>query len=477
MHKNRTKLFIENIVVYGLGGMISRLIPFLMLPIITRLYPSSEYVGLNDLSTTFIQFAAALSVCGMYDAMFRLFFDDDKLESQKKVCSTAMVFVAMTTIVVALLCFIFRVQIADWYFGNTKYVYLVDITTIGFLVNSTNQIVSAPTRIQNKRKVFLVTNTISPLISYAIAIPLILKGYYILAMPIATVISGITLEVSFGVMNARFFQLSSFNKEKLKELLKIGLPLMPNFLVYWIYNSADKVMISHILNASATGVYSVASRIGHISNLIYTAFAGGWLYFAYSTMNDDDQIQLKSNIFEYLAAVSFAATVALTAVSKLGFQILFTEEYREGYIVVPYLFLSPLLLMLYQVLANQFTIMKKTYLNLLSLSVGAILNVFLNWVLIPNIGIEGASIATLLGYIISIFLCIIILRKMKLININGRVYANILIFATFFVVWRFWAYESITGSIILGVIVECLFAILYKDILVSGVKRIRNRKI
>lgn len=476
MHRSRTKLFIENIVVYGLGGVVSRLIPFLMLPVITRLYPSAEYIGLNDLSTTFIQFASALSVCGMYDAMFRLFFDDDNFDTQRKVCSTAMVFVTSTTLVLTLLCFGFRETIADWYFGNTQYVYLVDVTAIGFLVNSTNQIVSAPTRIQNKRKIFLVTNTISPLISYSIAIPLILNGYYILAMPIATAISGITLEVSFGIMNGRFFKVSFFDKQKLIELLKIGLPLMPNFLVYWVYNSADKVMISYILNTSATGIYSVASRIGHISNLIYTAFAGGWLYFAYSTMNDDDQIQLKSNIFEYLGVISFAATVALTSVSKLGFQILFTKEYYEGYIVAPYLFLSPLLLMLYQVLANQFTILKKTYLNLLSLSAGALLNVILNWILIPIVGIEGASIATLVGYIVSILLCIIILKNMKLININSKVYANTLTFVIFFSVWRLFAHESILSSLILGIIVEWLYIVLYKDMIMSAIGKLRRNK-
>lgn len=476
MQRSRTKLFVENIVVYGFGGMISKLIPFIMLPIITRLYPSSEYIGLNDLSTTFIQFAAALSVCGMYDAMFRLFFDNDELDEQRKVCSTAMIFVSVTTISLSVLFAIFRLQIADWYFGGEQYVYLVDVTNVGFLVNATNQIVSAPTRIQNKRKVFLVTNTVSPLISYSVAIPLILNGQYILAMPIATIISGITLETSFGIMNAKFFRLSSFDKRQMKNLLKIGAPLMPNFLVYWIYNSADKVMISHILDTSATGVYSVASRIGHISNLIYTAFAGGWLYFAYSTMNDDDQVQLKSNIFEYLGAISFVATTALMAVSKLGFQILFTEEYYAGYIVAPYLFLAPLLLMLYQVIANQFTIMKKTYMNLLALSVGAFLNVILNWFLIPAVGIEGASVATLTGYIVSILLCLIILRKIKLININPRVYANTLIFAAYFTVWRIIANNNIVISIILGSVVEFSYAYLYKDELVPVINKFRNRR-
>lgn len=474
MNRSRAKLFVENIVVYGFGGMISKLIPFFMLPIITRLYPSSEYMGLNDLSTSFIQFASALAVCGMYDAMFRLFFDDDNINMQRKVCSTAMGFVSTATIVLALLCIIFREQIADWYYGGMQYVKLVDITTVGFLVNSTNQIVSAPTRIQNKRKVFLITNTISPLISYTIAIPLILEGYYALAMPLATAISGLILVISFGIMNASFFKTSSFDKEKLKELLKVGFPLLPNFLVYWVYNSADKVMIAQLLGTSATGVYSVASRIGHISNLIYNAFAGGWLYFAYSTMNDDDQVQLKSNIFEYLGAISFASTVALAAVSKLGFQLFFTEEYYEGYVVTPYLFLAPLLLMLYQVLANQFTIMKKTYLNLLALSAGAILNLILNRIMIPSVGIEGASVATLLGYIISILLCVIILKKMKSININVKVYANVMIFASFFVIWRFFVHENIIFSIVLGIITESLYVFMYRGILVNFIRKIKK---
>lgn len=473
---SRTKLFLENILVYGFGGMISKLIPFVMLPIITRLYPNSEYIGLNDLSTTFVQFAAAIAVCGMYDAMFRLFFDDDRLDAQQKVYTTALIFVAVTTVILTVLCSLFRYQIAKIYFGDEKYVYLVMITILGFLVSSTNQIVSAPTRIQNKRKVFLVTNTISPLISYSVAIPLIMRGYYILAMPIATIIAGVTLEVVFGFMNGKFFKVSSFDKDKLKDLLKIGLPLMPNFIVYWIYNSSDKVMIAHLMNTSATGIYSVASRIGHISNLIYTAFAGGWLYFAYSTMNDDDQIQMKSNMFEYLGAISFSVTVALMAIVRIGYKVLFPEEYFMGYIVTPYLFLAPLLLMLYQVIANQFTIVKKTYMNLITLSTGAVLNIILNLTLIPILGIEGASIATLIGYICSIFICTIILLKMHLIVVNKKLLLSAGIFIAYFLFWRLVCNKSNVMSLIVAIIVEIIFLIMYKELLKNVIRKIFKKK-
>lgn len=472
--KGRGKLFIENFLVYGLGGMISRFVPMLMLPIITRLYPGSEYLGLNDLSTTFISFASALAVCGMYDAMFRLFFDNESLEWQQKICSTALWFVVSTSVFLSLICALLRKPIAAWYFEGEQYEGLVMITVIGFLISATNQIVSAPTRIQNKRKVFLVTNTISPIISYSVAIPMILKGWYIMAMPIATIIAAVTLEISFGVMNRKYFSIRHFDKQKLISLLKIGLPLMPNFLVYWVYNSSDKVMITKLLGTDFTGVYSVASKIGHVSNLIYTAFAGGWLYFAYSTMNDDDQVQLKSNVFEYMGAVSFAATAALMSVSKLGFTVLFTDEYIEGSLMAPYLFLAPLLLMLYQILANQFTIVKKTYMNLCSLSVGAAVNVVLNLVLIKAIGSEGAAIATVIGYIVSILMCLFWLIRMDLIVINKKVYLNVGVFAAFFVTWRLALCENYLLSFVCGMAVMLMYLVIYRKMLLGVLKKRRK---
>lgn len=461
--KKRTKLFLDNFLVYGLGGMISRFIPMIMLPVITRLYPSSEYIGLNDLSQTFISFAQALAICGMYDAMFRVFFDYKELEDQKKVCSTALGFVSVTTILLTIVFYVFRQKIASLYFGDVKYEPLVIVTIIGFLLSSTNQIVSAPTRIQNKRKVFLVTNTISPVISYAIAIPLILKGYYLLAIPLAFILAVLTVEIAFVVMNKAYFGLFSIDREKVKDLLIIGLPLLPNFLIYWIYNSADKVMISQFLGNEATGVYSVASRIGHISNLIYTAFAGGWQYFAFSTMHDDDQVKLKSNIYEYLGVISFASTVMLIAVSKIGFKILFPEQYLRGFIVAPYLFISPLLLMLYQVIANQFTIVKKTYMNLLSLSFGAVVNIILNYYLIRYIGIEGASIATLIGYILSNLMCLFWLSRMKLIIINKNVMINTAVMVAYFILWRWLFSESYIFTILSAVIVEMVYGYIYRN--------------
>jgi len=76
--------------------------------------------------------------------------------------------------------------------------------------------------------------------------------------------------------------------------------------------------------------------------------------------------------------------------------------------------------MLFQVIANQFLVIKKTWPNVLILLLGALMNIFLNCLLIPILGIEGASIATLIGYLISDVVCAIVLCKMKLLVVEKR---------------------------------------------------------
>lgn len=80
--------------------------------------------------------------------------------------------------------------------------------------------------------------------------------------------------------------------------------------------------------------------------------------------------------------------------------------------------------MLFQIACNQFPVIKKTWPNMLILSVSAGFNVLLNFKLIPIMGIEGAAIATLMGYLISVAICVIVLCRMKLMVIDETAVKN-----------------------------------------------------
>lgn len=471
---NKLKLFIENFLVYGLGGVISKLIPLIMIPIVTRLMPSTEYVGISDLSSTVVSFASALAIMGMYDAMYRMFFEKDDEEYKKSICSTALISTLFTSLVVFVLLVMFKEQIAQWFFSDRKYAYIVYISAIATLVGATNSIISAPTRMQNKRKIYLITNTLSPLISYSISIPMLLAGYYTIALPLAAVISGVTMELTFAVLNHSWFNPRKFYFSLLKQLLVIAIPLLPNFLVYWIFNSCDKLMITNMIGIGAAGIYSLGSKLGQTSQLIYTAFAGGWQYFAFSTMKEDNQVKSNSMVFEYLGIISFAATAFVCALAYPLFKVLFTEQYLSAYIVAPYLFLAPLLQMLFQVSANQFLVVKKTWPNMLILSVGAVANIAINYYLIPVLGIEGASLATLMGYVISVVVCVMVLCKMKLMIIEKKFVCATLGMVVFFVLWRVF----IRDNTILGLGLTLVFCahciLLYRNDINKLLKSIRK---
>lgn len=427
-------------LVYGLGSMLAKLVPFVMLPVVTRLMPGTSYYGLSDLSNTLVSFAQAFAIMGMYDAMFRMFFERDDSDYKKAVCSTALFFVTGCSLAVALCLLLFEDPISRTFFGGAEFSSLVVVSAFSTFIGGNSSIVQAPTRMRNQRSRFIAMNLVTSVLSYSIAIPMLLAGEYLLALPVSGALASLTSLIVFSAMNRRWFSPRLFDRGLLVTMLKIGVPLMPTFLFYWIFNSCDRLMIVNILGADASGVYAIAAKVGQISQLIYTAFAQGWQYFAFSTMRDDDQIELTSRIYEYLGAVSFWATAMLIVFVKPLFALLFPGDYAGGIASAPYLFLAPLLLMLYQVAVNQLLVVKKTWPSFFMLAGGAIANVLLNLALIPALGIEGASVATLAGYVLTNVVALAVLTRMGLLDMRHRFYASALMFAVFFLVWRFVLY-------------------------------------
>lgn len=430
------RLFLENMFVYGVGGAIGKLIPFLLLPVITRMMPSSYYYGISDLVDVIVSFGASFSVMGLYDVMFRVFFDKDEIVYKRKVCSSTLHFVVLNAAALSSILILVRKLIAKVILGNAQYDNLVIIAACSIFFSALSLIISAPTRMQNQKVKYLVVNMVIPIVSYGCSMALLKLGAYEYALPIVTLCNYFLMTLVFSLINHSFFELGNCDWKLIKDMLVLGIPLVPNFVIYWIFNSSDRLMINYFQSTEAAGIYGVGAKMGHLSQLIYMAFAGGWQYFAFSTMKDDDQVELTSRVFEYLGVLTFGCGIVVTVCSKIIFSILFPETYGDAYRVMPYLFIAPLLLMLYQTAGNQFLIIKKTWPTMLILAGGAAGNLLLNYLLIPSIGIEGAAIGTLTGYVISVIICVVVLKRMRLIQIRKRFVICCGITILFLAVWR-----------------------------------------
>lgn len=457
---SKTRLFLENFLIYGLGGVISKIIPFIMLPFITRLMPDTKYFGIADMSSLTCSFGMAVAIMGMYDAVFRLFFDKDDRVFQQQILSTALLFVLINSLILSLLLYIFKDNLSVYIFGDKAYVNVLYLTILSIIISSSNGIIQIPCRVNNERFKFLFLNLSTSVIGYLFAIPLLVNGYYLTALPIASIGAALFSQATFLYFNYRWFNFKLFDLQILKQLMVIGLPLFPSFIIYWILNSSDRLMITNMLGNHQTGIYAIGTKVASASHLIYTAFAGGWQYFAFSTMKDQDQVKNNSKVFEYLGVISFIGAAFMCAISLNFFELFFKGEYIKGYIVAPYLFLGPLLLMLFQVIGNQFLVVKKTWPSMIILTFGALVNIVLNFWLIQTLGIEGASIATLIGYSTAVIVCSIVLIKFKLMVISVKFITCTLLIITYFLVWRLLLLDNFVLSLItatLYMLIVCYF--------------------
>lgn len=472
----KSKLLLINILVYGVGGVVGRIIPIIMIPVITRIYPDTSFFGLNDISNTITSFAISLAGVGMYDAMFRLFFDDDSEWFKRRVCSTSLVFTIITAVIVGVALVLLGDFFATTLFGGSQYDYLVYICAFSTLFGTTNNIVAAPTRMLNRSKTFIFINSLSAFLAYGLAFVFLYLRLYTIAIPIGSMTAYFITEIIYVLLNRKWFNVKDFDGSILKSLLKIAVPIAPTFLVYWVFSSSDRIVLSQMMTMSDVGVYSVGAKLGSVSQLICAAFAGGWQFFSFSTMNEDDQVVNNSRIFEYLGIISLVSGALICSNCFWIYGILFPVSYQGGRIIAPYLFLAPLLQMLFQVGSTQYIIKKKSWPNIIILSIGAITNVLLNVVLVPFLGVEGAALGTLIGYCLSVLILVVCLMREGLFVISNRFVLVCVLDILYFFIWRLLFEGSFYGNIItMFFILVCL--LLYKEEVVIVIKMLKTVKI
>lgn len=420
MQKSRTKLFVENFLVYGIGGAINKIIPFIMIIIITRLVPDSSYIGLAENTASIVQFAYQVAILGVLDAMFRYFFEDESPDFQKKVTSSALFIVVWGGLIVTIIMIVIKRALSSIVYADSKYDYLIVIAAINSFMFAVGSILATPTRMRNQRKRYIALNAIVPLISYGLSIPLILFGWYTIAMPLAAMISSAVKALLFYFYNRKDFDFHCVDRMIGKKLLKLGLPIMPSFVFYWVINSSQRIIITNYISLHDAGLYAAGAKLAQVSQLIYIAFTAGWQYFAFSTMKNEDHKKLISKTSEYLGGLSFFSCCVVVLFSKFIVKLVFSQEYARCAVVLPALFLAPLIQMLYQSISSQFVVIKKTGFGIICLSAGAVTAIALEYALLPTLGIAGPALAALIGFVVAYIIMVLLLLRYKLIFIYKR---------------------------------------------------------
>jgi len=460
---NRAKLFIDNFFSYGLISILSRVIPFVFLPIITRLLPDTSDFGVFDIFQVAILLGTSFAFLGIYNPFFREYFEKDEIKYKNDVATTSFWLIFTNTCIISFLLICFHVFFANHFF-NDEYHFIL-LISFALFISVNHDIFVLPFRIQNNRKAFLTSGLINALSQKIVAIILIFLGFSFFSLIYAMVIANIITIAYSLVKNRDFYFKGSFDKSIAKGLLKFGLPLLPITVIMWGSQSIDRMFIIKYLDLSELGVYAIGARVAQVSHLVYMAFSVGWGYFAYSTMKDKDYPILLGKIFSLSVAFITSFYFIFYLFKDIIFNILFTGDYISGVIVFPYLLIGPLMMILISILDIQTIVTKKTLFSLLINGLVFVVVIIANMILIPRFGILGAGIANVLRYFFSMLLFMIIVVKVKkLVILSHHVYWVLGIFILLFIYINIVGITLISTLSIIGYL-TMVFVMYYKQMM------------
>ncbi len=225
----------------------------------------------------------------------------------------------------------------------------------------------------------------------------------------------ITTEVAFGALGLVFlYQLQGFRIRQwqwscliAKELLSESWFLILSSLTIVIYMKIDQIMLAKMIDDKAVGIYSSAVRISEVWYFIPTSVSLSFSPIIYALRINENYFlyyrRLKQLIrLLFLSSIIIAVPVSLF--SRDIVDIIFGHEYIDAGPILSIHIWSGLFIAMGVGTSSYFTAEKLTHLSFRRNLFGGLLNIVLNFFLIPIHGGMGAALATIISYGIAGFL-------------------------------------------------------------------------
>ena len=383
--------------IYGLGGLVSRVLAVLLLPLYTRYLSTSDYGKVETLVAATTVLAIVLRG-GISSAFFRFTFDSQDPERRRAVLRTSFWF-TMTMATAGLAAgLVLSGSIARALFGSGGDWKLVAAAFVGLWAQMNYEQLTSVFRVEERSVAYVCASLANILITVGVTVALVVafdQG------PLGVIVGNFTgtLAVYLALLGYRREQLGlTFDRGLLREMNRFGMPLVPSALFLWTTNFSDRFFLVKLDGADEVGLYSVGVRIASAMVLLLTAFRTAWPAFAYSIESDAEAKRTYGFVLTYLLVVSSWVAAALGLLSPWLVEWLTAPEFHEASRVVSPLAFAAVAFGGYIVISIGVGRAKRTQFNWVITGAAAVLNVALNLALIPPYGMMGAAIATVAAY-------------------------------------------------------------------------------
>src|SRR5258707_9750293 len=296
-------------VIYGLGGLVSRILATLLLPLYTHYLPPGSYGRVELVTAATAVLAIALQM-GISSAFFRFYFDAKEPAEKLTVIRTSFWFTMGMSTVGLVLGVVFASPIGHW-IGLGHDPTLVRAGAVGLWAQTNYQQLTALFRVEERSTQYAIASVANVLITVAAMVLFVAVFHWGAVGLVVGNFTG-TLIVYAVLVAYRNEQLGrEFDTGLLRKMQQFGMPLVPSALALWTINFVDREFVVWFKDAAEVGVYSAAVKIASVIALALVAFRTAWPAFAYSIEDDREAKRTYSFVLTYVVFVCCWLALAL----------------------------------------------------------------------------------------------------------------------------------------------------------------------
>jgi O-antigen/teichoic acid export membrane protein len=416
------RAFLKDSVIYAIPALTSRGLSFFLIPLYTRVLSPANY-GSLDLLIMFASIINLTIALEVSQGLARFYAGEQNPDHKVAYASSAFWFTLVCYSIFVVLALVFINPLAHWVMGQSGLETAFRISIVYIWVNGVFYLVQNQFRWELRSKNYAVVSLLMSLVTAGLSVWFTYgMGWGLTGLLLAMVV-GTFFATMLGLWWLKTSFRFRFDFIRLSEMLRFSTPLVFSGVAVWISLYIDRIMINHFLSIDEVGLYGVGYRIASIAGLAMIGFQGALTPLVYANYKKPETPSHLAMIFRFFLIFALLLFLVLSLFSKEILYLFTTEAFFGASVVIIYLVPAILLSNMY-IFAPGIAIVRKTQYILWINLIGALINIALNYILIPYLGIVGAAMATLLSYL-GIFATYMVLNQ-KLYYVPHR-WFNILI--------------------------------------------------
>jgi len=387
-----SKKTLGNGSIFLFANILNASIPFLLLPILTRVLTPEDY-GVVTMFAIFLPLINAFVGLSVHGAINVQYF---KLDSERfsEYVTSCLILLVISATIVFLIVFLAGGFFEDLIGIPHRWMLIaVVVSFFQFFVSIRLVIWVVTGRAINYGTFQISQTTINAGLSLLFVVYIGLKWEgRLLGQSIAVITFG--LLALFLIYRAGYIKMPHSASVDIRDALNFGIPLIPHTIGAFVIYSTDRVVISNLLDVTSVGIYMVGLQLGQAMGLVSDSFNkvySPWLMRNLSDHNINKEKIVKNTYLAMLTLLLsgliwyFFASFLLTYI--VG------KEFQESASILLYTCLGFSLTGLYYLVTNYIFYTKNTkYLAAITFFCGA-LNIPLTYWLVSLNGLIGAAIA------------------------------------------------------------------------------------